>query len=88
MKEKVQVEDGYYTFNCPHCKEKILVMRNETACCIFRHGVYKNSMQQISPHLPKPQCDELLEKGLIYGCGKPFKYFHEKSPYVEECGYI
>lgn len=88
MKQNVETDNDMYIFDCPHCNEKIVVMRNETACCIFRHGVYKNTMKQIPPHSPKSHCDEIFEKKLIHGCGKPFKFFHTKPPYVEECDYI
>lgn len=88
MKQKVDFDKGVYTFDCPHCKEKVMVLQNETACCIFRHGVYKNNMSQIHPHSDKKHCDEMIEKNLIYGCGKPFRFFHTKPPYVEECDYI
>ncbi len=29
-------------------------------------------MKQIDPHLPKEQCDLLVNNNVIYGCGKPF----------------
>lgn len=28
----------------------------------------------ISPHAPKAECDRLVAAGLIYGCGKPFRF--------------
>jgi len=81
--------DKNYIFNCPHCDEIIIVHFNDTACCIFRHAVLKSNLEQINPHSPKSVCEELVQKDLIYGCGKPF-FFHKKSkpPYVEECDYI
>lgn len=56
--------------NCPHCN--ILIEVLQLNCKIFRCGIYKNTFQQIDPHLPKKVCDELKSKDLIYGCGKPF----------------
>lgn len=76
---------SYYTFSCPHCHTTIQVQENQLNCKIFRCGVHKNSNQQINPHLPKKECDILKEKGLIYGCGRPFK-FNGKD--VEICDYI
>ena len=56
---------------CPHCKESIII--EEINCAIFRHAVLKINNQQINPHSSKDICDELIEKKLIYGCGKPFQ---------------
>ena len=56
---------------CPHCKDFIII--EQINCSIFRHGILKQNYTQISPHLPKIQCDELKTLDLIYGCGKPFK---------------
>jgi len=77
-----------YLFNCPHCNELIEVLKSQTRCCIFRHGVYKKNLKQIPPHSKKEKCDKLFEKGLIYGCGKPFKFVKGEEPYVIECDYI
>ena len=51
----------------------IFVFINEFNCRIFRHGIYKDTLQQIHPHLPKVECDRLKNNDLIIGCGKPFK---------------
>lgn len=58
---------------CPHCNEEILIYSCEINCGIFRHGIFKDSMQQIDPHLPQEYCKRLLEEDKIFGCGKPFK---------------
>lgn len=55
---------------CPHCEEPVLIQ--ELNCRIFRHAIYKKTLTQICPHSPKSICDDLLQKGEIYGCGKPF----------------
>ena len=60
-----------FEVECPHCKEYVII--EQINCAIFRHGVLKENMQQINPHLPQNQCNELKDKDLIYGCGKPFK---------------
>ena len=67
---------------CPHCNEFILI--EELNCRIFRHGVFKNTNQQISPHASKEECDAYIVQDLIYGCGKPFKITDK----VEKCDYI
>lgn len=75
--------------NCPHCQQSILIMLNEINCAIFRHGVYKANFQQINPHENKEICDDLFNKKLIYGCGKPFRLDKQDGKYVvSDCGYI
>lgn len=56
---------------CPHCNDQIII--EQLNCCIFRHGVKKDTFQPINPHAPKSDCDYLVENNLIYGCSKPFK---------------
>ena len=75
---------------CPHCFQVIIIMKNEINCAIFRHGVFKKNGLQMPPHLEKKFCDELFQKGLIYGCGKPFQLVkNEKNEIVPViCGYI
>lgn len=55
---------------CPHCKHYIEI--DQVNCGIFRHAMYKNG-QPFPPHAPKDICNDALSRGLIYGCGKPFK---------------
>jgi hypothetical protein len=89
IKEAIyNLDDNSYIFECPHCNDLIQVMEDEIYCCIFRCGLYKNTFEQIDPHTSKDECDRLFNEGLIYGCGKPFKFIQENSPYVEECEYI
>jgi len=75
---------------CPHCNILILIYKNEINCSIFRHGVMKNNMQQIDPHLPKEECDRLAKDGLIIGCGKPFRLVTNKEEEYTaiKCDYI
>ncbi len=65
--------DVYDILPCPHCYEQIQIYRAEHNCCIFRHGVYKQTHHQIPPHAPKEECDRLVSAGAIFGCGKPFR---------------
>lgn len=72
---------------CPHCCCQVEIL--EINCTIFRHGIYKESGQQINPHMPKSECDRLFEQNLIYGCGKPFKIIQENNEYKAiMCDYI
>jgi hypothetical protein len=43
----------YYVINCPHCDDPILIYKDEIACAIFRHGVYKLNNEQINAHASK-----------------------------------
>ena len=75
--------------NCPHCQDFIIVNESQINCSIFRHAVYKNTMQQISPHESKINCDKLIETNSVYGCAKPFKVIKEKNKYITIiCDYI
>ncbi len=56
---------------CPHCNQLIEILALN--CKIFRCGVKKNNYEQIPPHLPKIDCDRLVEHSEIFGCGKPFR---------------
>lgn len=88
MKEIIP-ENETLIFNCPHCEETIIVYLPELNCKIFRHGVFKNNLKQIDPHLPKHNCDHLFNLGLIYGCSFPFIIIVENGKYfVDKCGYI
>ena len=83
------MEDKIIIIKCPHCNEDIIIFEKEINCKIFRHGVYKNNFQQINPHLHKDGCDELFEKKLIFGCGKPFQLKHIDNKWdVYKCEYI
>ena len=72
---------------CPYCEDNILI--EEINCGIFRHGVWKETMTPIPPHTPKHQCDEWHTRGLIYGCGKPFRtvLIGEHDYKAVPCGY-
>lgn len=81
----------YFLVACPHCLATIQIYQHEVNCKIFRHGVYKATMQNMNPHASKQECDFLFMNGLIHGCGKPFQILLEPdlvSCRVESCGYI
>lgn len=80
---------GFYVFICPHCKDISIVQKDEVYCKIFRHGAYKKDLSPINPHTPKEECDKLANDGLIYGCGKPFRFVGEHPNFIIEiCPYI
>jgi hypothetical protein len=65
------IESVKLIVECPHCSHSVFV--DALNCCIFRHGVIKTNGLQINPHASKELCDFYVEKGMIYGCGKPFQ---------------
>jgi len=78
----------YFIINCPHCDQIIQIFKNELNCKIFRHGVYKDTLKQIDPHLPKYDCDYLYNNGMIFGCGKPFLVeLNNNNLEAKECDY-
>lgn len=91
MNRNIVIEDGnLFRFLCPHCNFDIEVLKNQTKCCIFRCGIYKNNYRQIPPHTNKQECDRLVRENLINGCSRPFRFIYgnDGQNYVEPCGYI
>jgi hypothetical protein len=79
----------FHFFICPHCEGSVIVHQQELNCRIFRHGVYQATMQQMNPHTPKEECDQLVATGQIVGCGKPFQVVEQDGQLVAViCGYI
>lgn len=68
---------------CPHCGVPVLIIKIQ--CGIFRHGVVIKTKKQMPPHATKSECDEMVRKNMIYGCGKPFQI---KNGVVSVCDYI
>jgi hypothetical protein len=86
---EAQQRNSMFVVSCPHCTDEILI--EQLNCCIFRHGVFKTSLMQIGPHTAKHICDDYVEKGLIYGCGKPFQVVKDTTNgqfQAVVCGYI
>jgi hypothetical protein len=73
---------------CPHCFCQVEIQ--EINCAIFRHGIYKQTYQQIPPHSSKQECDRLIENNEIWGCGKPFRLVKNNTDHYEAiiCDYI
>ena len=78
-------ETKIYYFPCPHCDMLCQVPENEIRCTIFRHAVFKDGMKFVPPHASKEECQKWLEKDIVWGCAKPFKFDGIK---VEKCDYI
>ena len=72
---------------CPHCDEFVII--EKLNCGIFRHGIIKSTLKQMEPHLPKDKCDQLKERNLIFGCGKPFQILIVNGKLnIKKCDYI
>lgn len=69
---------------CPHCGGAVEVV--EVNCRIFRHGVFRETFQQIPPHASKEECDAWVAENLVIGCAKPFRLKDDGTP--EICDYI
>ena len=81
--------ENYIIKSCPHCKQLVMLPLLEFNCKIYRHGIYKTTLQQINPHMKKEECDRLALEGLIYGCGKPFTIEIIENGYkISICDYI
>ena len=68
---------------CPHCNEYVLIQ--ELGCGIFRHGIMKDTFEQIPSHASKETCDYLKNNDLIFGCSKPFRIIGDE---IVKCSYI
>ena len=93
LEHKPVIKDGsIYIFQCPHCDNLTMVDRNDVNCSIFRHGYFINNgilSEQVNPHLPKEQCEELVKSGKVVGCCKPFQLERYRDTYiVKKCDYI
>jgi len=72
---------------CPWCEQYVLI--EQLNCFVFRHGYYKNTFQQIPPHMTKEDIDNLRDRDLILGCAMPFKVSLIDNEYIaEKCDYI
>lgn len=72
---------------CPHCHDFFIM--EQLNCGIFRHGIYKSTLQQMEPHLSKKECLRLVNNNEIIGCGKPFRVTIQKNTFqVDICDYI
>ena len=67
------MSDEYNIISCPHCNDSVLIYNNELNCRIFRHAVYKQTGEQVYPHLDQQSCENLSKNDLVYGCCKPFE---------------
>jgi hypothetical protein len=73
-----------FIVQCPNCSDYIII--EEINCQIFRHAEYKDKTRgQLPPHSSEAICNDVFEKGLVYGCAKPFRF---DGINVTVCDYI
>jgi hypothetical protein len=87
-----------YIFQCPNCDDWVQVAFGEVNCGIFRHAFLFTKTSQggviptemINPHTSEKICKELIRKGEICGCGKPFQMLKNShnNYIVKICDYI
>ena len=82
-----------FFFTCPHCRDMCQVRHRELNCRIFRHANFKSRRGFVNPHAPREECERWVRQGLIFGCGKPFRFVgpadgNSPENRVEACGYI
>lgn len=81
------MKESNFIVSCPHCQFFIII--EQINCAIFRHGVLKDTGEQINSHLDRESCENLVEQNKIFGCGKPFKIIYTENQYEAEiCDYI
>jgi hypothetical protein len=78
---------------CPHCGGRVWLEKGleDVRCGIFRHAVWKTTMQPIPPHSDKNFCERVLRENLVHGCALPFRVLmnNEKNTVVvEKCDYL
>ena len=76
----------YFILVCPYCEEHILILKADINCGIFRHGVFKTSMESIPPHSSKQDIDTWLQEAKMFGCGQPFRL--DVLGKISKCGFI
>jgi hypothetical protein len=79
---------NYICKPCPHCGNLVFVYLQELNCKIFRHGVYKSTYLQMNPHETRENCEDLVAREEIIGCGKPFEIQFANGEYsLQPCEY-
>lgn len=73
---------------CPQCNDPVWIL--QINCQIFRHAAYKVNGEQIPPHTSQSECEQLVQKEIIYGCGKPFRIVYDSDRKIAavKCDYI
>ena len=84
----IKLEGEFYYFDCPNCNLEIIVHKNELNCQIFRHAVFKDTYEQVNPHLCKEECDRLVKEEKVLGCCRPFEIIIKNNNMIAiKCDY-
>lgn len=75
---------------CPHCRDLIVVARRDIKCAIFRHAVFRETLEPIPPHATREECEALVGEERVWGCAGPFRLIQDNqgSWEAKACGYI
>ncbi len=66
---------------CPWCGLFVFVFKREFNCTIFRHGILRETSEQLNPHASRQVCEELVRAGKLIGCGGPFQVVPKDDDY-------
>ena len=84
----IKLDDDVISFKCPHCKDLTHLFVKDLKCKIFIHAWNKITMKQVNPHTKKKDCEKLIKKNKIIGCGKPFELIICEDGYIAKtCDY-
>lgn len=78
--------DSTYLMECPWCHVVYSCHEFELNCEVFRCGFYKNTLQQIDPHMDEGAANKLKDDGMLaVGCSRQF-YLEDKRHTVRCTG--
>ena len=63
-----------HVYECPNCKDSIVIETNDIRCGKFVHAIYKSNMKRVNPHSSIKFVQRLMNSGKIYGCGTSFTF--------------
>lgn len=73
-----------YIIRCPNCHEVVTV--DQINCGMFVHAAFKDHNKQIDPHISQQQMTNLLDMGVMYGCGAAFRFDGFSLPSLRNYG--
>ena len=73
------------TFFCPHCLALCEVPQSDIRCGIFRHAVFKDTMDPVPAHASRTECEQWVRRGVVYGCARPLRITNGTAV---KCDYI
>lgn len=61
--------DKYIVIQCHHCS-KLIVKPKSLLNQPYRHCVWRGDGKDVGIDITEEECNELISKGLVFGCGK------------------